>query len=370
MSPFFLRQGVKDFTAQGAPTDGRRRLYQTSESPIPHPDTSSLKKSATASRLRDRFIVYNPGRPTHSATPQIPLQEEGVKKSSTAGRPVDRKRSGLIIDSIESILNFKTHPNIDKTGVTTEGSFLVSRVLDDRDKMKLYGKGTPLSKKLEIPTYNYEAEVFRRLQTPLDPGIVRIPSDNSDGDLLATESAVFRRDEISPIPRPKFKGSDEDSLAPEAEVFRRGQVSIPHPPPEGTGGDSLGNKRTLVFSDDTSKILKRKTLLYSEPLYRPTDSASDRNVRIDPRRLISILGDPWPYKRSGIAGKPDNSHASKRVRIIDGPWWNMHRKGRTRGTHHRKARFRHHRAEALALNRENWDRDKQEFAKASVGLPF
>ena len=307
---------------------------------------------------------------SNGATPQQPLQEEGVKKSSTAGRPVTRKRSDLVLDSIESNFNFKTHPNAEQTRVTTDESFLVSRVLHDQDKM-LYGKGTAVSKRLRTstPAYNYEAEVFRRrIQTP------RMPMDSADGVFRVAKKAVFRTGEEPRIHifRPRSEGADRDPLPSETEVYRRGQTSrnpIPHPPTEDTGGDSLGNKRGLVFSDDTSKILERKTLLYSEPFYRPTNGVPGRNDRIDPRRLISILGDPLPaYKRSNIAGNQGAFHTGKRVQVAADPWSNMIRKGHARGAHHRKARFRHHREGLLALEKESWDQDEHDIGQSIVRL--
>ncbi|KAL9980880.1 hypothetical protein ACROYT_G009520 [Oculina patagonica] len=283
--------GAQDFTAQGAPTEGRRRLFQTSASPIPHPDTMSLKKSATAGGLNSKFMYISVGRPTQRATPQIPEDEIGVKKSNTAERPVERRRGLIAIqDSIESILNFKTHPNLEEARATGEGN-LVSRDLHDQIKLKmLYGKGTPISKKFVIPTY---------------------------------ESVVFRRDQTSrePIPRP----------ATERDVV-----------------DSSEGKRTQMFSDDTSKILRRKTLLYSEPLYRPTGgtSAGKEEVRTDPRQLISILGDPLPYKRSDIAEQEAPSMGEEKVQENEEPWRNVNRKKHIKRAH-KKERSTDSRGHAL-----------------------
>ena len=194
----------------------------------------------------------NVGRPTYRATPQIPEEEVGVKKSSTAKRPVEF-RSGLISaqDSIEAILNFKTHPSMEETRVTEEAN-LVSRVLHDQDKLKmLYGKGTSASKKFVIPDYN--------------------------------SAMLFRRDQTSryPIPRPQT--------------------------------DSSEGKRGLVLPGDTTNILRRKTLLYSEPSYRPSGGTSTgKEVHTDPRQLISILGDPLPYKRSDISHHEPSSPRKER----------------------------------------------------------
>ena len=327
-----------------------------------------LKKSETTKGLRDKLLVYS--LPTHIATPQRPLAENGVKKSSTAQRPEENKRSRLIIGSIESILKLKTHPDIEEAGVATKERYLVSRVLQDRESKP----GTLLSRKIEIPSYNYEGEVFRRVQAPRVPtpwapmngdlaaktlSISISRPGESNNDSIASEVGLFRRGQTSrnAIPHPPTEGTGGDSLASEVGLFRRGQTSrnpIPHPPLEGTGGDSLGKKRTFVFTDDTSKILERKTLLYSEPLYRP----QIRKEPVDPRRLISILGDPLPFKRSDIATNQDTSRARKRMHVNVEHWRHMHRKGHRRGAHHRKAHFKHHR-KAIAPNYENWDQDEQ-----------
>ena len=294
-----MSQGAKDFTAQGAPTDGRRRLFQTSANPIPHPDTMSLKKSETANGLNNRFLTISIGRPTQRATPQIPEEEIGVKKSSTAERPVER-RSGLIAlqDSIGSILNFKTHPNLVEERATEEGN-LVSRVLHDQIKLKmLYGKGTPISKKFVIPTY---------------------------------EGVASRRDQTS-------------------------HETIPRPPTEKDVIGSTEGKRTLMLSDDTSKILRRKTLLYSEPLYRPTGGihTGKEEVRTDPRQLISILGDPVSYKRSHIANQEAPSLREENMQDSAQPWGSVNRKKNIKRAH-RKERFMNTRGSTL--RKESLDQD-------------
>lgn len=258
----------------------------------------SLKKSATADRLNNRFMYISVGRPTQRATPQIPEDEIGVKKSNTAERPVERRRGLIAVqDSIESILNFKTHPNLEEARVTGEGN-LVSRDLHDQIKLKmLYGKGASISKKFVIPTF--EGVVIRRDQTSRDP--------------------------------------------------------IPHPATEKDVVDSSEGKRTLMFSDDTPKILRRKTLLYSEPLYRPTGGTSTgkEEVRTDPRQLISILGDPLPYKRSDIAKQEASSAREEKKQESDEPWKNVNRKKHIKGAH-RKERFMDSRGQ------ENLDRDAQD----------
>ena len=293
-----LYQGAKDFSAHGAPTDGRRRFFQTSASPIPHPDTMSLKKSATKNGLNNEFMWINFGRPTQGATPQKPEEEIGVKKSSTAERPVER-RSGLtaIQDSVESILNFKTHPNVEEKKVTGEGN-LVSRILHDNDNLNmLYGKGITISKKLMIPGY---------------------------------EGVAFGRD------------------------------AIPHPPTEKDVADSSEGKRTQTFADETSKILQRKTLLYSKPVYRPTGGTSIwvGGTRTDPRQLISILGDPLPYRRSDIANQESPSVREENLQDTTESWENVNRDTHKKGGH-RKERFmdsvRDH-----ALRKGNLDRDTED----------
>ena len=285
-----LYEGTKESIVDGAPTEGRRRLFQTSASPIPHPDSTSLKKSATENRLSQRFMWINVGRPTQRATPQVPEEEVGVKKSSTAERPVER-RSSLVTaqGSIEAILNFKTHPNMEETKVAEEGK-LVSRVLHDQEKLKmLYGKGASTSRKLVIPDY---------------------------------ESAiVFRRDRTSrnPIPRPQT--------------------------------DFSAGKRGLVLPGDTTNILRRKTLLYSEPSYRPSGGTSTgKEVHTDPRQLISILGDPVPYKRSDISYHKSSSSRKKKAHGSAERSENESRERRTKGTQ-RKERF---------MDSENSDRDMED----------
>ena len=268
-----LYQGTKELHVEGAPTEGRRRLFQTSANPIPRPDSTSLKKSATANRLSHRFMWINVGRPTHRATPQIPEEEVGVKKSSTAKKPVER-RTGVITaqDSIEEILDFKTHPNMEEARITKEGN-LVSRILHDQEDLKmLYGKGTPTSKKFVIPAYE-SATVFRRDQTSRNP-----------------------------IPSPQT--------------------------------DSSEGKRGLVLSGDTTNILRRKTLLYSEPSYRPSGgSSTGKEVHTDPRQLISILGDPLPYKRSDISYHEVPSASRKKGHGRAKSWGNENEERRAEGAH-------------------------------------
>ena len=252
-----LYQGAKDLTVQGAPTEGRRRMFQTSANPIPRPDTMSLKKSATANGLNGRFIWFNVRRPTQAATPQLPQEEVGVKKSSTAERPVEARRGLITVhDSIESILNFKTHPNLEEAKITQQGN-LFSRVLHDQDRL-LYGKGQSISRKLVVP----------------NPDVVAFQRNKKYRDF---------------IPRPQRQ-------RPVASLS--------------------GRKRNLEFPHDTSNILRRKTLLYTEPAYRPTGGTRvGKEVHIDPRQLVSILGDPLPYRRTNIANHNTPSVVSKRVQV-------------------------------------------------------
>lgn len=335
-------------TAHGAPTDGPGSLYQTSLSPIPYPDITNLKKSETTKGPKGEFFVYDLRGPTRSATPQIPIQESGVKKSRTAERPEESKRSDLFIDSIESILNLKTRSNGEETGVPSKERYLVSRVLHDQGRQK-----GALSNKIASPTYSYEAEIFRRTHTPQTDKLDKVKGDAPGIEMFRVPIAQRRRSNAS---------GKHPLLSKVQELFRREQISdnpIPHPPPEDSDvHNSLGNKRDLVFADDTSKILERKTLLYSEPSYKPTGGERARQEPIDPRRLISILGDPVPFKRRNIAENVDTSRASKRIHLKLRPWVHMHRRGRVRGIHHRKAFFKHHRKTA-GPKYDNWDQTDQ-----------
>ena len=340
-------------SAQGAPTDGAGSMYQTPTSPIPHPDTTNLKKSETTKGPKEEFFVYDLRGPTSSATPQIPIQESGVKKSRTAERPEGRKRSGVLIDSVESILNLKTRSNVEETGVSSKERYLVSRVLHDQGRQK----GVLMSNKIAVPTYSYKAEIFRRTHMPRTGKVDKFKGDAPGMEMFRVPITHRRRSNAS---------GKYPLLSKVQELSRREQISgnpIPHPPPEDTDRDSLGTKRDLVFSDDTSKILERKTLLYSEPSYKPTGGERVRQEPIDPRRLISILGDPVPFKRRNIAENMDTimdttSRASKKMHSKLRPWVHMHRRGRARGVHHRKALFKHHR-KAAGPNYDNWDQTEQ-----------
>ena len=124
----------------------------------------------------------------------------------------------------------------------------------------------------------------------------------------------------------------------------------------------MGSKRALIFSDDTAKILERKTLLYSEPFYRPT-GALEKNEHLDPRRLISILGDPLPvYKRSDFA----DQNGVTMVRVGTESRRKPHSKGQVRRAHHRKAHFRPHRQRFLDSKKENWDQDEEDIGQTMV----
>ena len=278
-------------------------MLQTSENPIPHheesriphPDTISLKKSSTLNGLIDRFIWLNERRPTQRATPQKPREEIGVEKSRTAQRPVESRRGLVAVqNSIESILNFKTNPNLEEAKVTLRGN-VFPRVLRDQDKI-LHGKGESVSKKLSIP--NKYWETFQR--------------EKKYRDL---------------IPRPK-----------------RQEAAANFP----------GRKRTLDSSEETSRILGRKTLSYSEPTNRPsTGTHSGEKLYTDPRRLVSILGDPLPYKRSNIANQKARSVRSKRVQVS--------RKERKKKAH-RKKHFKKPFLHSWRLESSDWNKqDMDEF---------
>ena len=142
------KKGAKDSTARGLPTEGRRRLYQTTADPIPHPNAGSLKKSETTNLLRNNLRFYNvlANWPTKSATPQRPFEESAVKKSNTEARPVERKQNlNLILDS---------RPNADneKASNSSEEDFLVSGALQDEDRLS-FAQENMQSKINKIPTY-------------------------------------------------------------------------------------------------------------------------------------------------------------------------------------------------------------------------
>jgi len=308
----------------------------------------SLKKSETTNLLRNKLRFYNvlASWPTKSATPQRPIEESAVKKSNTEGRPVERKQNlNLFLDS---------RPNADheKANNSSEEDFIVSEDLQDEDQLS-FGQENMRSKINKITTYKYEEGVLRRKQTPI------MPLDNSDGELLAAKAGVFKMGKAT------SSAFSRDSLESKTEVYRRRQTSrdsIPHPPPENNVGESLGSKRALIFSDDTAKILERKTLLYSEPFYRPT-GALEKNEHLDPRRLISILGDPLPvYKRSDFA----DQNGVKMVRIGTESRRKPHSKGRVRRAHHRKAHFRPHRQEFLDSKKESLDQDEEDIGQTMV----
>ena len=317
----------------------------------------SLKKSETINLLRNKLRFYNVlvNWPTKSATPQRPFEESAVKKSNTEGRPLERKQN----------LNFflDSRPNADheKANNSSEENFIVTGALQDEDQLS-FGRENMRSKINKAPTYKYEEGFLRRKKTPI------MPSDNSDGELLAAKARVFKMGKATrkalslPLSENTFS---RDSLESKTEVYRREQTSrdsIPHLPPENNVGESLGNKRALIFSDDTAKILERKTLLYSEPFYRPT-GALEKNEHLDPRRLISILGDPLPvYKRSDFA----DQNAVTMVRVDTESRREQHSKGRVRRAHHRKAHFRPHRQQFLDSKKENWDQDEEDIGQTMV----
>ena len=317
----------------------------------------SLKKSETINLLRNKLRFYNVlvNWPTKSVTPQRPLEESAVKKSNTEGRPLERKQN----------LNFflDSSPNADheKANNSSEENFIVSGALQDEDQLS-FGRENMRSKINKMPTYKYEKGVLRRQQTPI------MLSDNSDEELLAAKAGVFTKGKatLRALSHPHLESAfSRDSLESKTEVYRPRQSSrdsIPHLPPGNNVGDSLGSKRALIFSDDTAKILERKTLLYSEPFYRPT-GALEKNEHLDPRRLISILGDPLPvYKRSDFA----DQNGVAMVRVGTESRRKPHSKGRVRRAHHRKAHFRPHRQRFLDSKKENWDQDEEDIGQTMV----
>lgn len=319
----------------------------------------SLKKSETTNLLRNKLRFYNvlANWPTKSATPQRPFEESAVKKSNTEERPVERKQNlNLFLDS---------RPNADheEANNSSEEDFIVSEALQDEDQLS-FGQENMRSKINKLPTYKYEEGVLRRKQTPI------MPLNNSDGKLLAAKAGVFKMGKATrralSLPHSESPFS-RDSLESKTEVYRRRQTSrdsIPHLPPENNVRESLGSKRALIFSDDTAKILERKTLLYSEPFYRPT-GALEKNEHLDPRRLISILGDPLPvYKRSDFA----DQNGVKMVRVGTESRRKPQSKGRVRRAHHRKAHFRPHRQEFLGSKKENWNLDEEDIGQTMVRL--
>ena len=276
-----------------------------------------------------------------------------MKKSNTEGRPVERKQNlNLFLDS-------RPNADHDKANNSSEENSIVSGALQDEDQLS-FGQENMRSKINKMSTY--QEGVLRRKQTPI------MPSDDSDGELLAAKAGVFKNRKATrralSLPHSESAFS-RDFLESKTEVYRQRQTSldsIPHPLPENNVGESLGSKRALIFSDDTAKILKRKTLLYSEPFYRPTGSP-EKNEHLDPRRLISILGDPLPvYKRSDFA----DQKGVKMVRAGVESRREPHSKGRVRRAHQRKAHFRPHRQEFLDSKKENWDQDEEDIGQTMV----
>ena len=155
----------------------------------------------------------------------------------------------------------------------------------------------------------------------------------------------------------KLKNGDKYSQTADKQRFRRGQTSrnpIPHPPSQSSSWDPKENKRTFAFTDDTSKILQRKTLLYSDPFYRPTGVASSREEPIDPRRLISILGDPVPSKKNIIPRRLKVSKGSKKIESSG----YVLRKGREKGSSYKRGHLRHPR-KIKSMKFKHWDQDER-----------
>ena len=283
-------------------------MYQTSANPIPHPDTESLKKSQMFRKLREKLIFYDLRGPTRDGTPQRASDENGEKKSSTR-RPAKNKRSlrNSNIASNESKLKSRTGSTFKVVDVGLKGKTIISNGIE---------RYTAIRKQPEV-------KIFRRLQPHLR----------------------------------KLKNGDKYSQTADKQRFRRGQTSrnpIPHPPSESNSWDPKENKRTFALTDDTSKILQRKTLLYSDPFYRPTGVASSREEPIDPRRVISILGDPVPSKKNIIPRRLKVSKGSKKIESSG----YVLRKGREKGSSYKRGHLRHPR-KIKSTKFKHWDQDER-----------
>ena len=326
-------------------------MYQTSANPIPHPDLESLKKSKMFTELREKLIFYDLNGPTKDTTPQRPTQEKGVKKSSTE-RPARNKRCK---DSV----NYFSESMLKPIGLKTH--HLIARAKTGETKTQNLERR--MSLKVEIPTKKRKAEMVKRVRKPSSSNN-SMALDKSNSKQMAAKVIRGTRPHIDPS-----NNSGKYSPALDTGVFPRGQTSrdfIPHPPPESTARDSMAEKkRTVDFPDETSKVLQRKTLLYSDPLYRPTGVATNREEPIDPRRLISILGDPVPSKRRKIPRKLDIFQARlNRANDNDGALKYVLRKGRVKSAHHKRPHFKHPR-KAKTLKFKNWDQDKRTRGKVS-----
>lgn len=325
-------------------------MYQTSANPIPHPDTESLKKSQMFRELREKLIFYDLQGPTRDGTPQRASDENGEKKSST-GRPARNNRSlrNSNIASTESKLKSRTRPTFKVIDVGLKGITAISN--GENNKAESEKERFVSNKIIKLSKDNRKAQVEKNGGTPHLPNrsIERYTDIRKQPELK-----IFRR--LQPHPR-KLKNGDKYSQTADKQRFRRGQTSrnpIPHPPSESSSWDPKENKRTFALTDDTSQILQRKTLLYSDPIYRPTGVASSREEPIDPRRLISILGDPVPSKKSTIPRKLKVYTGSKKIEC---PGYLL-RKGREKSSRHKRGHLRHPR-KVKGMKLKNWDEDER-----------
>lgn len=338
------------FTVHGASENVKRMKYQTSDNPIPHPDAESLKKSQMFRELREKLIFYDLKGSTRDETPQRASDENGVKKSSTE-RPARNKRSlgNSNAASTETNLKLRTHSTFKVVDVGLKGNKNISS--GENNKAESEKERLVSNKIIKLSKDNRKAEMEK------NGGAPRLPNESIERytDIRKQpEVKIFRR--LEPH-LPKLKNGDKYSQPADKERFRRGQTSrnpIPHPPPESTSWDPKENKRTFALTDDTSKVLQRKTLLYSDPFYRPTGVVSSREEPIDPRRLISILGDPVPLRKNTIPRKLDVSDENKKV----GSSGYLLRKGREKGSRYKRGHSRHHR-EVKGMKFKNWDQDER-----------
>lgn len=319
-------------------------MYQTSANPIPHPDAESLKKSQMFRELREKLIFYDLRGPTRDGTPQRASDENGEKKSST-GRPARHKRSlrNSNIASNESKLKSRTRSTFKVVDVGLKGKTIISN--GENNKAESERERFVSNKIIKL------SKGMRKAKVEKNGGAPRLPNRSIE---RYTEVKIFRR--LQPHLR-KLKNGEIYSQTADKQRFRRGQTSrnpIPHPPSESNSWDPKENKRTFALTDDTSKILQRKTLLYSDPLYRSTGVASSREEPIDPRRLISILGDPVPSKKDTIPRKLKVSKGSKKIESSG----YVLRKGREKGSSYKRGHLSHPR-KVKSMKFKHWDQDER-----------
>ena len=325
-------------------------MYQTSANPIPHPDAESLKKSQMFRELREKLIFYDLRGPTRDGTPQRASDENGEKKSSTR-RPARNKRSqrNSNIASNESKLKSRTSSAFKVVDVGLKGKTIISN--GENNKAESERERFVSNKIIKLSKGMGKAKVEK------NGGAPRLPNRSIERytDIREQpEVKISRR--LQPHLR-KLKNGDKYSQTADKQRFRRGQTSrnpIPHPPSESSSWDPKENKRTFALTDDTSKILQRKTLLYSDPFYRPTGVASSREEPIDPRRLISILGDPVPSKKDTIPRKLKVSKGSKKIESSG----YVLRKGREKGSSYKRGHLRHPR-KVKSMKFKHWDQDER-----------